>query len=334
MKFSHLEQCLDDLVSQNAVENAFVRVGIGDRILCDAARGPVNAETRFDMASVTKIMATTSLALRAMDRGMLSPDTTADEFFPCNRTITVRNMLTHTIGFGHKSLNIEGNTYDNIAEYILNIAPDTPTGTRVHYCCPAFILLGKILERIYGMRLDRAFSEYVAKPLGLTDTTFLPTDKTNMVASNPSPDETGMVNDYNCRFLGGVAGNAGLFSNAADVTKYVRCLLNGGEPLFSERTLALAAKNQTEGLNEARGLGFVYVDGRDPQTAALFPVGSIGHCGHTGQSVFLDLKSKFFVVILSDAKNCVVKKYEHGHYEEVKEMRKRLHEAIKTDMEP
>ena len=140
------------------------------------------------------------------------------------------------------------------------------------------------------------------------------------------------MNDYNCRFLGGVAGNAGLFSCLSDVTKFVHVLLQKGKPLMGEDTFLSAVQNHTIGMSESRGLGFLYVDDRDKQTGGLFSDGSIGHCGHTGQSVFVDYRSGLYVIILSDATVATVKKYGKEHYDEVVDMRARIHKAIKQDL--
>jgi CubicO group peptidase (beta-lactamase class C family) len=183
------------------------------------------------------------------------------------------------------------------------------------------------------MQLNQCFDELVAKPLGFRNTLFLPSNKQNVVNSNLAKEEIGMVNDYNCRFLGGVAGNAGLFSNILDMTKYVTFLLDKGKPLIKEETFEMAVQNHTSAMSEARGLGFLYVDGRYKQTGSLFSDGAIGHCGHTGQSFFVDCRTGLYVIILSDATISMVRKYGRERYDEVMDMRAKLHEAIQLDLE-
>jgi CubicO group peptidase (beta-lactamase class C family) len=329
----NLNKTIDGLISNGTVEHIAVRVGKRDDVICDVFRGDVCETTLFDMASVTKIMVTTSLALIALDNGLLKLEDKVNQFYSTSKSFTIKNLLTHTIGIGHKSLNKEGNSYANIAEKILDIPSDIPIGTDVLYSCPGFILLGKILEKIFGMQLDHCFNELVAKPLGFENTSFLPTNKPNIVNSNLDKEKRGIVNDYNCQFLGGIAGNAGLFSNLSDVTKYVEFIQNRGKPLIKEKTFLLAAQNHTAELSESRGLGYLYVDGRNQQTGGLFEDGAIGHCGHTGQSVFVDYRSGLYVIILSDATISTVKKYGNEHYNEVMDMRARLHSAIKCDLQ-
>ncbi len=327
-----LDQTIDSYYKNGIVENIAVRVGIGGRVIYDTFRGNVDENTLFDMASVTKMIATTTLALIAIDRGILSVDDPINKFFPTTKAMTVKNLLTHTMGIGYKVLCTDGNTYENIAEKILEIPSDIPIGSDVRYSCPGFILLGKILEKVFAKPLNRAFDELAAKPLGLASTSFLPQNKQGAVNANVDEAMRGIVNDNNCRFLGGVAGNAGVFSNLSDVTGYVKLLLNRGQPLISEKTFARAVENYTPGMSESRGLGFLYVDERYAQAGGLFADGAIGHCGHTGQSVFADYRSGLYAIVLSDASVSTTRKYGKERYAEVIEMREKLHSAIKQDL--
>ena len=328
----NLNRMIDEAVESGTVTHIAVRVGMGDRILYDAFRGDVHEKTLFDMASVTKIMVTTTLALIALDRGLLSLEDPVNRFYPTSKPLTVRHLLTHTMGIGYKNLRQDGNTYANIAEKILEIPSDIEIGSDVRYSCPGYILLGKLLEKIFGMPLNEAFEQLVAKPLGLFDSSFLPQRRQDAVNANTDEAMRGIVNDNNCRFLGGVAGNAGLFSNLADVTKYVGFLQSRGAPLLRAETFSGAIQNQTAGMSQSRGLGFLYVDQRYTQTGKLFASGSIGHGGHTGQSIFADLQSGLYVIILSDATVSTVRKYGEEHYDEVTRLRECLHSAIKSDL--
>ena len=328
----HLNRKIDELIESGIVAHIAVRVGCGDKVLYDAFRGGVNESTPFDMASVTKIIATTTLAFIALDRGILSLDDEVSKFFATDKKITVKHLLTHTMGIGYKLLTEEGTTYENVAEKILDIPSDIPIGSDVLYSCPGYILLGKILEKLFSKPLNESFDELVAEPLGLSDTSFVPTNGRYAVNANLSDEMRGVVNDNNCRFLGGVAGNAGLFSTLSDATKYVGLLLKRGFPLFGEDLFLEAVQNHTSGMSASRGLGFLYVDDKFSQTADLFATGAIGHCGHTGQSIFLDYRTGLYVIILSDATVSTIKKYGVENYGEVMDMRASLHGAIKMDL--
>lgn len=328
----HLEDRIDRYINEKTVQHIAVRAGKGDAVLCDVFRGADEC-TLFDMASVTKMMATTTLALLALDRGLFCLDDPVNRFFATEKPLTLRHVLTHTIGFGYRLLNSAGNTPENIAQKILEIPEDLPIGSDVRYSCPGFILLGKILEKVLERPLNKAFDELVAAPLGLQSTGFLPSNRHLAVNANLAEELRGTVNDDNSRHLGGVAGNAGVFSNLADVTRYVKFMLAKGKPLIHERTFLAAAQNYTQGMQESRGLGFLYVDEGYTQTGGLFANGAIGHCGHTGQSVFADYRTGLYVIILSDATVSVQRKYGKEHYEEVKKLRAELHAAIKQDLE-
>ncbi len=328
-----LSQLTNSLIMEGEAENIAVCVGVGDQVIAEVYQsrsGKIDKFTKFDMASVSKVLATTTIALIALDQGLIALSDSVSKYFDCpdyKGCMTVENLLTHTIGIGHKSINVEGNNYDTIAEYILKIPLDIPIGSNVTYSCPGFILLGKILEKVFGQSLDVLLREMVALPLGMYDTSYLPTTG-NFVNSNLSPDKIGVVNDYNCQFLGGVSGNAGVFSNMHDMKLFAKAMLSSMDKLISKDTFDIAIKNYTDGMDQSRGLGFLIVDDRYPQTGKLFPFGSIGHCGHTGQSIFVDLKRGLYVIILSDMTVSTVKKYGQERYENVMRNRAKIHNCI------
>ena len=335
----HTYNCIERYIEQGYLNNINILVGKGDTVIANIAKSTekeIDNKTLFDMASVTKIMVTTMLSLIALDKGYIKLTDTVSTFFEVpedKEEITIEHLLTHTFGIGGKSLVHDGNNYDNIENYILNINLDIPVGTDVRYSCSGFILLGKILQKVFGKRLDELFSELIAKPLKLENTSFCPNKNNYFVNSNIDEDECGLVNDFNCRFLGGIAGNAGLFSNVEDVSKFVKMLLAYGEPLIKKETFLSAIKNYTPQMSASRGLGFLYVDEKYNQTGNLFANGSIGHCGHTGQSVFLDVKTGLYVIVLSDATISVIKTCDRDRYDIVMKMREELHSAIKEDLE-
>ena len=334
-----VKACINEWFDNGKVTSLAMRIGRGSDILWESYRSnerTLTDTTLFDMASVTKIAATTALTLIALDRGLLKLDTRISDFWPVpedKKDLTVFHLLTHTAGLGHHALFAPDREYGLIQELILSFPCNTPVGTQVKYSCPGFILLGRVVETVFGMRLDKAFEQYVAAPLGMVHSTFRP-DPANTVNSNMTEESRGLVNDYNSRFLGGICGNAGLFSCMADMTRYAQMMLNHGAPIISRETFDLASQNHTPGMDESRGLGYVYVDERYSQTGGLFPTGSIGHCGHCGQSVFVDPQSGLYVIILSDATIQVVRKYgyESHHYDKVIAMRGQIHAAVKADL--
>ena len=156
----YLENCVKKLIEDKTVENIIVRVGRKDDVLFEIKSSvdgrQLTNQTLFDMASVTKIVVTTSLALIAIDKGLLFPSDLVSKFFPVpedKKNLTVRHLLTHTIGIGHKSLLGSNGVYEYIQKYILGIPSDIPIGTNVRYSCPGFILLGRILETVFQKKL-------------------------------------------------------------------------------------------------------------------------------------------------------------------------------------
>jgi len=334
---SATKELVNRLLNDGTVSNIAIRVGKYDEILGEVYSENITDKTLFDMASVTKILGVTMISLMAIDKGILDIDENVSKFFdvpPHYEDLKIRHLLTHTMGIGYKNLTKNGQTYDSVAEYILSLY-DRPVGTDVVYSCPAFILMGKILEKLYGKRLDVLFNEMVSAPLNMERTGFCPDANVykDIINSYWGEEKLGVVADSNARYLGRVAGNAGIFSCVSDIDLFVKAMLRDGAPLFRKTTLDTAAMNYTEGMSEARGLGFLYVDERYKQTGELFPVGSIGHCGHTGTSVFFNRESGLYVIILSDATVTTVKN--HGkvnYYGKVKLMRENIHNAIKEDI--
>ena len=252
-----------------------VLVGRGDDVLYENALGtlspedatPADPRTRFDMASCTKLMVTAMLALKSLESGRLClwdrlgtfVDAPADK-----QELTIRQLLTHTAGFS-TGLHLWQLAKD--AEQATDILLNTPLqftpGTRVQYCCAGYLLLGQLLECLYGETLDALARRLIFEPLGMRDTGYLPEGE-NIAATERQPNGAylrGVVHDENARFLGGVAGNAGVFSSLRDMGRFLRMLacggaLPGGGRFLAETTLRVAMRNHTAGLSQARGLGF------------------------------------------------------------------------------
>ncbi|MBE6704261.1 MAG: beta-lactamase family protein [Ruminococcaceae bacterium] len=335
-----LDQCVNRLITAGTLRNAAIRVGKNDEILIDSYFSHTDSglcdSTLFDMASITKMIATTSIALAAMSEGRISCDDRVEKYFsvPIDKNeLTLRHLLTHTMGFGHKNLCTKGVNYDNVAEHILSIPNDVKIGSKVLYSCPGYILLGKILEKVLGARLDVLLKKYVTEPLGMTDTCYLPDPKGKFAPCN-FRGRYFNVNDYNCEHLGGVAGNAGVFSNICDLTKYAQMLLCGGYPIVDKEIFEMAVKNYTPKHDQSRALGFLYVDEKYDQTGKLFPKGSIGHCGHTGQSLFVHPGSGLYAIILTDATATLARSSNDNSYDYsvVCKMRQMIHNAIAEDI--
>lgn len=340
MDFSNLKAAVDRLFSDNRVSNMALRILKNENIVYEEFRSverQISDTTLFDIASITKVVSVGMLSLIAMERGLLRLEQPVSDFFPVpehNKELTVKHLLTHTTGVGFRRVDKPENTYENIEKYILSLT-GKPIGSLVEYSCPAYILMGKVLEKVFHERLETLSQKEVFLPLGMEHTAFRPLERgfTDNVNANPDDTPAGIVNDRNCRHLGGVCGNAGLFSCIKDLTAFAKMLQNGGAPLISEETLNFAVTNHTPGLNDSRGIGFLIVNPDYNQTADLFPpYKSFGHCGHTGASFFINRESGMAVILLTDATRMNILKNGVEVYSEVKQMRHDIHAAISRDL--
>lgn len=279
------------------------------------AKPPVNANTLYDMASCTKIMSTTMVALRMIDQGKIALYDSISRFIDVpedKKGIELRHLLTHTSGIkAHFLLEKDGRAPADAAQIILDTPLSTPTGTKVEYTCMGYILLGKILEKLGDKPLDVLADEMVFKPLGMQNTCYRPLDKgfTDIAATEYTEDlgayKVGIVHDENARFLGGVSANAGIFSTAEDVATLATMLSAGGthngKMFLSPSLINLARTDMTAGLGEGRGLGFVVKQaGTLSAMGDLYPGGSFGHNGYTGTSMYLHGGHGMYVVLLTN----------------------------------
>lgn len=275
-------------------------------------REPLKENTLFDIASLTKIVATTTIALRFIEEGRLSLQDNLGLFFDSlpedKQQIKVINLLTHTGGF-YGSIPIYELCQDKqqAITTLLKYPLKQPPCTEVIYSCLGYIILGRILESIAGKGLESLVEEYVLAPLEMKSTGFNPKGE-NIASTEFSKDINGylkgIVHDENARFLGGISGNAGLFSNIEDMNKYVQMLANRGsfkgESFLGRTVFEKSIYNYTEGMSEHRGLGFSLKDNRVHPTGDLFSLGSYGHTGYTGTSIWVDRESSLYVVSLTN----------------------------------
>lgn len=326
-------------------------VGYGDREW-QFNSPDVDLDSYFDGASLGKVFPTTALALRAIGEGLLSLDDTLEKFFPNvpddKKNITVKNLMTHTSGMIRRpypeKLGLRGR--EGVAEFILSNPLAYETGTHFAYCCDGIMLLGMIVEKIFGVTLEEALEIYVKKPLGMTRSTYhIKINEENAVMCNHRADLGGLIyDDNNVRELCGIpAGNGGIFVTAGDLQKYVKAIMAKDERLYSKEIYDLAEQNYTGGLavldekrsRDNHGLGFVYVNENCEQARDLFPKGSIGHCGWSGQSFWLSRELGLYVILLTNSmryQNLYKKLKGTERDNAVHQMRIDIHRAIKKDL--
>ena len=293
-------------------EGTAYRKAFGDRAV-EPAREAMTEDTIFDAASLTKVVATTTAILQLIERGQLGLDGKVNDVIPQFRgagkeAITVRQLLTHTSGLrpGIPAVPAWKGTEAAIERACAEPLPNPP-GSAFRYSDINFILLGEVVRRVSGRTLDVYCAEEIFGPLKMHDTGFLPRDPSRVAPTERVAGAylRGTVHDPTARRMGGVAGHAGLFTTAADLARFARMLfadgaLDGARILKLE-TVALMTSVQTPAAVPARrGLGWDIDSPYAGPRGAWFPLGSYGHTGWTGGSLWIDPFSRTFVIFLSN----------------------------------
>jgi len=313
-----------------AVENgelpgAVAWIGQGGKILHRKAYGsralvpakePMTLDTVFDAASLTKVVATTASMMKLVETGKVRLNDRVTVYLPQfqggKSEITVRMLLTHFSGMRPDvDLVPEWAGYETGIQKALIDKPVAAPGERFIYSDINFVLLGDIVRRVTGKPLDQFAREEVFLPLGMTETQFNPPASlrsriapTEQYPKMPAPLR-GVVHDPTARFMNGVAGHAGLFTTAEDLSKFARMLLGGGEldgkRHFSPLTVQKFTQPQTPADQPIlRGLGFDMDSQFSANRGELFPLGSFGHTGFTGTSMWIDPATGAYVILLAN----------------------------------
>ena len=317
-----IEPLIQSAIAEKKLPGAVVLVGLGPRTVYHTAIGqravvptpePMTPDTIFDVASLTKVVATTTSVMILVDEGKIGLDDRVANFIPGferqgKESITIRQLLTHMSGLRPDVDLVEAwSGYDTAIALGIEERPTSIPGTRFVYSDINFFLLGEIVRRVSGEPLDRFARRRIFAPLGMSDTTFTPDESVrNRIA--PTGDATvarGVVHDPTARRMGGVAGHAGLFSTAEDLATFCRMILGRGEHrgvrILSPMAVARMTSPATPaGERNLRGLGWDIDSAFSANRGELMPIGSFGHTGFTGTSLWIDPASAMFVVFLSN----------------------------------
>lgn len=324
-------------VEDGIIPSAALAIGCKDELYVKECFGHVselkdapaiNSETVYDMASMSKILATTMIVFKLIDEGRFTLEDTLELYVEKGylnsedvpkerRNITLYNLLTHTSGIeAHFMLWNYIEDEKDAVKFILNQPLAYETGKGQQYTCMGYIVLGKILEGYYKEGLDVIAKREVFEPLGMKNTGYHPIkegykalhrieENTAYTEKDSYNDEwlAGTVHDENARFLHGVAGNAGVFSTLDDVIRFSTMLSNGGvlegKRFISEGLFAEAIKNHTEGCGQNRGLGF-HLPGEDCYSGDLFDRKAFGHTGFTGTHFLISPTTGLYVIMLTN----------------------------------
>jgi uncharacterized protein YbbC (DUF1343 family) len=325
-----LQSITEEAIRDGYIPGAVIVVGHNGRIVHRQAYGDralvpqreaATVDTIYDVASLTKVIATTPAIMKLVEQGKLrlaEPVTTyLPEFQGGKSEITVRDLLTHMSGL-RPDLDLEPawSGYGTGIGKALVDKPTDPPGTKFVYSDINFELLGEIVRRLSGKPLDEFAREQIFEPLGMRDTMFLPTQFRAPAAllARIAPTEIdtatgrpfrGLVHDPTARYMGGVAGHAGLFSTADDLAKFAEMMLGMGQRagvrLFSPLTVARFTSPATPpGQTAVRGLGWDIDSPYSSNRGDLYPIGSYGHTGFTGPAIWIDPSTQSFVVIMTN----------------------------------
>ena len=278
----------------------------GSRSVVPAVEGNAR-ETMYDLASLTKVLATTPAVMKLVEQGRVDLDAAVSRYLPeftgdGKEGITVRGLMTHTSGLRAGMATTGWSGYEaGIAKAVAQPRMDEP-GARIRYSDLNFILLGEVVRRVSGEGLDVFCAREIFGPLGMKDTMFRPAAEfAGRIAPTTTGTERGTVHDPTARAMGGVAGHAGLFGTAADVAKFARMMLSGGAGVLKPETIAaMTAVATPPGVEGRRGLGWDIDTPYGGPRGRWLPLGSYGHTGWTGSSLWCDSFSKTFIVFLSN----------------------------------
>ena len=312
-----LSSMLEQGRENGAYPSAAVAIGVKDAVLARAFTGEaplpgdqkVDEHTRYDMASLSKVLGPTMIALRAMEDGTLRLTDTVADFFPeapeDKKDITVKMLMTHTGGF-YPSFRLDQMLSDpaDTVSCILNHPLAGTPGEKPRYSCMGYILLAKMLEKRFSEPLNVLAKKRVFDPLGMGETGYCPDASAVCAATEVDPATgkpwIGIVHDENARFQRGVSGNAGVFMPLCDGVRFASMLSQMGGGYLKRETMEMAIRNYTLGQEEHRGLGFHLAGTPDCFFSTKVPSACFGHTGFTGTSLLVEPESGFWVLLLTN----------------------------------
>ena len=310
------------------------------RFTYDPASPVISPATLFDLASLTKVVATTTMAMILYERGLLDLEApvaaivpefaeSSDEHDPRRRDVTLRMLLAHSSGLpAYEKLFQRVNTREALLEAAFTTPLAAEPATRAEYSDIGFIILGVALQRIADESLDSFCQREVFGPLGMTHTTFKPAHALKN-AIPPTADDRdfrrriiqGEVQDENASVLGGVAPHAGLFSTAEDLAVFAHSLLNGGYPILRPENVALFSRRESAPDGTSRALGWD-TPSSPSQSGKYFSSRSFGHLGYTGTSLWIDSDRQLSITLLTN------RTWPDCQNQAIKQVRPAFHDAV------
>jgi CubicO group peptidase (beta-lactamase class C family) len=261
---------------------------------------PMLKETLFDLASLTKSIATATSVIILKERGLIDLNHDISLYLPdFKRKISIFHLLTHTSGLlAGRLLCIEVKHRSDVVKYLSDLNLEYETGSKVVYSCLGYILLGEMIRKVTGLGLDEFADREIFKPLSMNDTFFNPPENRReecAATEDTSSFEKRMSNYRDYRWRKGVIvgevhdENANFLGGVADLARFAKMLINGGENILSPDSIKMISTIQTPGLNESRGLGWI-----------ILPDKTLYHTGFTGTAIWINLDRRFFATLLTN----------------------------------
>ena len=347
-------ELLDRAVASDAFPGGVLALGLNDDLIVhpfgkltrDSKAAAVDADTIYDVASMTKVMVTTTCAMILEQQKRLDLDAPVSRYLPewleaanldpnpgWRAQVTVRMLLLHDAGLpAHRDFYKQAKGHDAVVALVAAEPLVREPGKEVEYTDLGMILLGEIIERLTGEGLDEFAQGHIFGPLGMTNSFYNPAAKLRAKIA-PTENDTefrkrllvGEVHDENAWALGGVSGNAGLFSTAGDVATFAQMMLNGGiyahHRVVSRATVEKFTARQAIA-NSARTLGWDVPTPPTSSAGKYFSADSFGHTGFTGTSLWIDPDRDLFVILLTNRVNPT------RANEQIRQVRPALHDAI------
>jgi uncharacterized protein YbbC (DUF1343 family)/CubicO group peptidase (beta-lactamase class C family) len=321
-RFTAVDTIFNQAVRERQIPGAVVLVGHDGKIIFRNAYGfrsleprreAMTVDTIFDVASLTKCMVTAVSVMRMVQYGQVRLNDPVARYIPefgtkGKQDITIRQLLTHYAGLPDDlDLKQWWHGRDTAFRMAMDTAPVYPPGSRFFYSDVNYEVLGFLVERVSAMPLDKYAAAHIFAPLKMEHTAFLPKPSWNWRIAPTEYDERGqmlrgVVHDPTARRMGGVAGHAGVFSTADDLAKFAQAMLNGGgevlSPLMVEK---MTTPQQPPHATSVRGLGWDIDTPFSSHRGDLLPVGSFGHTGYTGTSLWIDPVTRTYIIVLANA---------------------------------
>ena len=309
--------------------------GLG-RFVYEPTSPEITRETIFDLASVTKVVATTAMAMVLYERGILDLDMPVTSAVPEfggedeRRTdVTLRMLLAHSSGLpAYDKLFLRAKLREELLRASFEAPLEAEPGSRALYSDIGFIVLGVALERLADESLDAFCKREIFGPLGMSHTTFNPAPAWRAEIPPTVDDRAfrnriiqGEVNDENASVMGGIAGHAGLFASAYDVALFAQAMLNGGSPILRPETVALFTRREQSPPQTSRALGWD-TPSHPSQSGKFFSSSSFGHLGYTGSSLWIDPERQLSITLLTN------RTWPDSSNQGIKHVRPQFHDAI------